>query len=249
MIRSLPDTPSFRSCSSSTTMDVPNSTSPSAAVRKNTTSAPPFAIVTTNANSIASSNDSETEDWLYDRPFSSLRAGDYHFMYNVSGIKHLRWRSLIQYYPLFGIQSVKTLFCYILILFSLTKILSLSFLLVVLRWKQRVGLTTTVKVNGTFGTSVQHIDEHRWKAQHLFITNSWFKHGKNLSHIASLHLLLHKWTLMIRSILLVLFSLVGLACSAQTAQSIWVQSWFHRKNIARSYYWERAMFYGSTMSF
>ena len=56
-----------------------------------------------------------------------------------------------QYYPLFGIQSVKTSFCYILIFFSLTKILSLSFLLVVLRWKQRVGLTTTVKVNGTFG--------------------------------------------------------------------------------------------------
>ena len=37
--------------------------------------------------------------------------------------------------------------------------------------KQRVGLTTTVKVNGTFGANVQHINEHRWKAQHLFITN------------------------------------------------------------------------------
>ena len=82
-IRSHPDTPSFRSCCSSTTTDVPNSTSPSAAVRKNTTSAPAFAIAMISANSIASSNDSETEDWLYNRPFSSLRAGDYHFMYNV----------------------------------------------------------------------------------------------------------------------------------------------------------------------
>ncbi len=45
----------------------------------------------------------------------------------------MRWWYLGQYYPLFGIQSVYTLFFYILILFSLTKILSLSFLLVVLR--------------------------------------------------------------------------------------------------------------------
>lgn len=39
----------------------------------------------------------------------------------------MRWWYLGQYYPLFGIQSVYTLFFYILILFSLTKILSLSF--------------------------------------------------------------------------------------------------------------------------
>ncbi len=45
----------------------------------------------------------------------------------------MRWWYFGQYYLLFGIQSVYTLFFYILILFSLTKILSLSFLLVVLR--------------------------------------------------------------------------------------------------------------------
>lgn len=70
----------------------------------------------------------------------------------------MRWWYLGQYYLLFEMQSVYTSIFYILMLFSLIKILSLSFLLVVSRRKQRVGLTTATKVNGTFGANVQHIN-------------------------------------------------------------------------------------------
>ena len=71
-----------------------------------------------------------------------------------------------------GHSLLNASFFNIIMLFSLIKILSLSFLLVVLRWKQHVCLATTVKVSATFGANVQHINEHRWKAQNLFITNS-----------------------------------------------------------------------------
>lgn len=84
----------------------------------------------------------------------------------------MRWWYLGQYHPLFEMQSVYTSIFYILMLFSLIKILSLSFLLVVSGRKQRVCLTTATKVSATFGANVQHINEHRWKAQNLFITNS-----------------------------------------------------------------------------
>lgn len=84
----------------------------------------------------------------------------------------MRWWYLGQYYLLFGIQSVKTSFCYILIFFSLTKILSLSFFVGSFTVKTMRRLNNYCKSQRNCWASVQHINEHRWKAQYLFITNS-----------------------------------------------------------------------------
>lgn len=83
----------------------------------------------------------------------------------------MRW-DLGQYYLLFGIQSVKRIdFLHPYVVFF-DKDFVVRFFIGSFAVKTTRMFNNCYKSKRNFWASVQHINEHRWKAQHLFITNS-----------------------------------------------------------------------------